>query len=158
MSLPKPKQQRKGHARAPKAPAAAPKPALKKPPPAPPTCLSVDAARVWRALWDLPLPWTEADEYAVLRYVELRTRRAELQEILADEGYMTTGSMGQRAAHPALKAINDVETSLKVLEVQLLLTPDARARYGIGDDEDTPLDDWLDNANREFEQGSAVAD
>lgn len=157
MSRPKPEDQRKGHPRGSTKPAK-PGPRRPKPLPAHPSSLAETSVVLWYALWKLGLPWTEADEYAVQRYIELRERRANLQAVLDDEGLFTKGSMGQTVAHPALKLIDGIESSIKSLEVQLLMTPDGRARYGIGDDENTELEDWLDEANREFEQGSSPPD
>lgn len=149
MSRPKHPALKQGHANTAARPKAAPR--LKRPIPDPPESLTFTGKQWWMHLWALNLPWTESDAYAVQRYVELRTRRDRLQRVLDVDELVQDGSKGQPVMHPALKAIAEVESSLKALEVQLLLTPDARARWGLDNEEDSPLDDWIDSANAEFE-------
>ncbi|MGW0522858.1 phage terminase small subunit P27 family [Crossiella sp. NPDC003009] len=101
--------------------------------PTPPDTLGEIGRRVWNEVWSAGAGAYVAatDHFAIARYAELHERRLVLLEIAAEDGYVSVGSTGQPAVHPALRAVDSIETKLAQLEDRLGLNPDSRIRLGL---------------------------
>lgn len=111
-----------------------------------PTTLGKVGTAIWHSVWDAGgdaySPLTDA--YIIERYATLHERRAELMQMLEDDGMVTVGSQGQTVLHPAARYLSDVEKAMSGLEDKLGLNPESRLRLGISAiEKESKLDQFL---------------
>jgi P27 family predicted phage terminase small subunit len=101
--------------------------------PPPPATLSNVGVAVWERLWTAGQAWlSPATDLDILtRLCEAHEERDALREAIAEEGYMVTGSMGQRRANPLLSEVRALEAQMTKWESLCGFTPTDRARLGM---------------------------
>lgn len=111
-----------------------------------PTHLTSAAKAVWHSVWAAGGDSYSAktDAYVIERYATLHARRAELMQMLEDDGMVSVGSQGQTVLHPAARYLSDVESAMSKLEDKLGLNPESRLRLGISAiEKESKLDQFL---------------
>ena len=100
--------------------------------PAPPATLGDKGVQVWDRLWTAGQAWLSpaTDLDLLTRLCEAHDEREALRDAIADEGYMVTGSMGQRRANPLLSELRSLESQMTKYESLCGFTPTDRARLG----------------------------
>jgi P27 family predicted phage terminase small subunit len=100
--------------------------------PAPPATLADKGVEVWDRLWTAGQAWLSpaTDLDLLTRLCEAHDEREALRDAIADEGYMVTGSMGQRRANPLLSELRALESQMTKYESLCGFTPTDRARLG----------------------------
>lgn len=100
--------------------------------PAPPDTLADKGLAVWDRLWTAGQAWLSpaTDLDLLTRLCEAHDEREALRDAIADEGYMVTGSMGQRRANPLLSELRALESQMTKYESLCGFTPTDRARLG----------------------------
>jgi P27 family predicted phage terminase small subunit len=100
-------------------------------PPAPAT-LGAAGRSAWDRLWTAGQAWLSptTDLDVLTRLCEAHDEREAIRDAIADEGYMVTGSMGQRRANPLLSELRALEAQMTKYESLCGFTPADRARLG----------------------------
>lgn len=100
-------------------------------PPAPSSLGEVGRA-VWERLWTAGQAWLspKTDLDLLTRLCEAHDEREAIRDAVAEEGYMVTGSMGQRRANPLLGELRALESQMTKYESLCGFTPTDRARLG----------------------------
>lgn len=100
--------------------------------PPPPDTLGDKGVQVWDRLWTAGQAWLSpaTDLDLLTRLCEAHDEREALRDAIADEGYMVTGSMGQRRANPLLSDLRSLESQMTKYESLCGFTPTDRARLG----------------------------
>lgn len=102
-----------------------------KVPPAPAT-LGDLGRESWLRMWTAGQAWLsmQTDCAPMTRLCELYDEREEMRAVIAAEGYLTEGSMGQWVPNPLIAQVRKVEGEILRLEIECGFTPAARARLG----------------------------
>jgi P27 family predicted phage terminase small subunit len=103
-------------------------------PPAAPASLIEDGPGIaaWQRLWVAGASWLSAktDFEVMVRYCQGLDERSLICGQISEDGYMVTGSMGQRRAHPLLGRLAVIDAQLLAIESKIGCTPADRARLG----------------------------
>ena len=85
------------------------------------------------AVWSVARAWLDPtlDAAILTRYAELHDERVAYQGIVAREGRIAEGSIGQPKLHPAVSELRAIDDRLGSIEAELGLTPRSRQRLGI---------------------------
>lgn len=78
---------------------------------------------------------SDKPEYTELvrRYVATCERYAELEQVIADEGFTTLSTKGTRMIHPVMRELRNLQDDLLKMEKELLLTPRSRGGKEVED-------------------------
>ncbi len=98
-----------------------------------PVSLGESGKASWKAAYG-SAPWIfgdESSEEALERYCQGVDERAELRELIEQEGRTAKGSMGQLVEHPHAAALRQVEAGLARQAQTLGLGPANRAKLGL---------------------------
>ncbi|MFI6117467.1 phage terminase small subunit P27 family [Kitasatospora sp. NPDC051164] len=100
--------------------------------PPPPATLAERGQAVWERLWTAGQAWLSptTDLDLLTRLCEAHDEREAIRDAIAEEGYMVTGSMGQRRANPLLSELRSLEAQMTRYESLCGFTPTDRARLG----------------------------
>lgn len=100
--------------------------------PPPPATLGDTGRSVWDRLWTAGQAWLSptTDLDLLTRLCEAHEEREAIRDAIAEEGYMVTGSMGQRRANPLLSELRSLESQMTKYESLCGFTPTDRARLG----------------------------
>ena len=100
--------------------------------PPPPATLAEAGRTVWERLWTAGQAWLSptTDLDLLTRLCEAHDEREAIRDAIAEEGYMVTGSMGQRRANPLLSELRSLEAQMTRYESLCGFTPTDRARLG----------------------------
>lgn len=100
--------------------------------PPPPATLGDTGRAVWDRLWTAGQAWLSptTDLDLLTRLCEAHEEREAIRDAIAEEGYMVTGSMGQRRANPLLSELRSLESQMTKYESLCGFTPTDRARLG----------------------------
>ncbi len=103
------------------------------------------AAVVWADVWsDIRNISAKSDRFLVARYVHMLL---EFETIVVelDGRRTTTGSTGSLVVHPDRKLLSDLQATLVRYEDKLGLSPEARARLGVAqEDNRDEFEQWMD--------------
>ena len=103
--------------------------------PAVPKGLGRSGKAAWRRYWALGAAWLSpsTDLEIITRLCQGYDERQKLRDILAAEGLVATGSMGQTVAHPAVAMLRQIEAQLTRWESLCGFTPSDRSRLGMAE-------------------------
>lgn len=100
--------------------------------PAPPDTLGELGREAWLRLWTAGQAWLSpaTDVDLLTRLCEAHDEREAIRDAIAEEGYMVSGSQGQRRANPLLSELRALESQMTKYESLCGFTPTDRARLG----------------------------
>jgi P27 family predicted phage terminase small subunit len=97
-----------------------------------PTGLGKDGSKAWERVWTECGAWlASTDVELVIRYCRLTDERAQLEKIIAEDGYLSEGSTGQQVTSPVVVMRRAVDQQLRRDEATLGIGPANRLRMGV---------------------------
>lgn len=123
-------------------------------PPAMPLGMKRHGKAAWQRYWSLGAAWLSptTDLEIMTRLCQGYDEREALRKIIRSDGYLTTGSMGQSVAHPAVAMLRQLEAQITRWESLCGFTPSDRSRLGLAEVQRvSKLDQFLAGRRRSAE-------